>query len=45
MDVWNRMVDVEKLRCNVCQDFLKLISQPGRQRILYDKAKKEAEAN
>ncbi len=45
MDVRNRMADVEKLRCNVCQDFLKLIIQPGWQQILYDKAKKEVETN
>lgn len=25
MDVRKRMADVVKLRCNVCQDFLKLI--------------------
>lgn len=45
MNIRNRMADVEKLRCNICQDFLKLIIQPGWQQVLYDKAKKEVDTN
>lgn len=40
MDVRNRMADVVKLRCNACQDFLKLVIRQGWQQKLYDKAEK-----
>ena len=29
MEIKNRMYDVIKLRCNVCQDFLKMKIQPN----------------
>lgn len=41
MDIRNRMHDVIKLRCNACQDFLKLIIHDGWQQLVYDKAKNE----
>lgn len=45
MNVRNRMVDVVKLRCNACQDFLKMIIVEGWQQIIYNKAKKEVDTN
>lgn len=39
MDVRNRMADISKLRCNICQDFLRMIARPNWQQRLYDKAK------
>lgn len=45
MDVRNRMADVIKLRCNVCQDFLKLIITDNWQQFIYEKAKKEIDNN
>ena len=45
MDVRNRMADVIKLRCNVCQDFLKLIITDNWQQFIYEKAKKEIDKN
>lgn len=45
MDVRNRMADVVKLRCNACQDFLKMIIKQGWQQVLYDKAKDEVDNN
>lgn len=45
MDVRNRMADVIKLRCNVCQDFLKLIIADNWQQFIYEKAKKEIDNN
>jgi len=41
MEIRNRMPDVVKLRCNVCQEFLKLIIVEGWQGELYKKAEKE----
>ena len=41
MDARNRMADVVKLRCNACQDFLKMIITDGWQQRVYDKAEKE----
>ena len=38
MDARNRMEDVRKLRCNACQDFLRMILKEGWQQKLYDKA-------
>lgn len=38
MDVRNRMADVIKLRCNACQDFIKMMLVEGWQQVLYDKA-------
>ena len=35
MDVRNRMADVVKLRCNACQDFLRMILKEGWQQELY----------
>lgn len=45
MNVRNRMADVVKLRCNACQDFLKMVIVDGWQHKLYEKAKKEVETN
>ena len=45
MDARNRMADVSKLRCNVCQDFLRMVAQPNWQQQLYAKAKYEVEAS
>lgn len=39
MDIRNRMADISKLRCNICQDFLRMIARPNWQQRLYDKAK------
>lgn len=36
MEIRNRLEDVDKLRCNVCQDFMKLVIRPGWQQILYN---------
>lgn len=41
MDVRNRMADVVKLRCNACQDFLRMFLMEGWQKELYKKAKFE----
>lgn len=45
MDVRNRMADVVKLRCNACQDFLKMIIADNWQQFIYNKAKREVENN
>lgn len=45
MDVRNRMADVVKLRCNACQDYLKLVINDGWQQIIYNKAKNETTTN
>lgn len=45
MNVRNRMANVVKLRCNACQDFLKLIIHDGWQQIIYNKAKNEVTTN
>lgn len=45
MDVRNRMADVVKLRCNACQDYLKLVIKDGWQKIIYNKAKDEITTN
>lgn len=45
MNVRNRMADVVKLRCNACQDYLKLVINDGWQQIIYNKAKKEITTN
>ena len=45
MDVRNRMADVVKLRCNACQDFLRMILSEGWQKELYKKAKYEVTNN
>ena len=45
MDVRNRMADVIKLRCNACQDFLKMIIADGWQQFIYSKAKNEIDNN
>ena len=45
MNVRNRMADVVKLRCNACQDFLKLIIHDGWQQVIYSKAKDEVTTN
>lgn len=41
MDVRNRIASVVKLRCNACQDFLKMIIKEGWQEKIYNKAKNE----
>lgn len=45
MEIRNRMSNVVKLRCNACQDFLKMVIQPGWQQKLYDIAKDAIERN
>lgn len=45
MEIRNRMSDVVKLRCNACQEFLKMIIQPGWQQKIYDIAKNAIEYN
>ena len=45
MDVRNRMADLVKLRCNACQDFLKMIIADNWQQFIYNKAKREVENN
>lgn len=43
MDARHRMADIAKLRCNLCQDFLRMIISEGWQTTLYNKAKREVE--
>lgn len=45
MDIRNRLADISKLRCNICQDFLEMIAKPNWQQELYNKAKCEIENN
>ena len=45
MEIRNRMSDVVKLRCNACQDFLKMAIKPGWQKEIYDIAKDAIEHN
>ncbi len=45
MEVRNRISDVDKLRCNACQDFLKMTIKPGWQKEIYDIAKDAIEHN
>lgn len=45
MNVRNRMADVIKLRCNACQDFLKLLLNDNWQQELYELAQKEVTNN
>lgn len=45
MDVRNRMADVVKLRCNVCQEFLKLVVVDDWKNKLYDRAEHQIENN
>ena len=45
MDIRNRMADVVKLRCNACQDFLKLIIADNWQQAIYDIAQEEIDTN
>ena len=45
MEVRNRMADVVKLRCNACQDFLKMVIQHDWQTELYSIAKNAIESN
>ena len=45
MDARNRMADVVKLRCNACQDFLKLIISDNWQQFVYNKAQREIQDN
>lgn len=45
MNIRNRMPDVVKLRCNACQDFLKMVIKDGWQQVVYDKAKNEINGN
>ena len=39
MNIRNRKADIEKLRCNICQDFLKMVIKPNWQDKLYAIAK------
>lgn len=41
MEVRNRMADISKLRCNICQDYLHMVAQPNWQEELYNKAQYE----
>lgn len=43
MEIRNRMPDVVKLRCNACQEFLKMVIKPNWQQRLYDIAKEAIE--
>lgn len=43
MEVRNRIADVTKLRCNACQDFLKMVLVPDWKQKIYEKAKYEIE--
>ncbi len=45
MEMRNRMPDVAKLRCNACQEFLKMVIKPNWQQRLYDIAKEAIEHN
>lgn len=45
MEVRNRMADVVKLRCNACQDFLKMVIRPDWQTELYAIAKNAIDSN
>ena len=45
MEIRNRMPDVVKLRCNACQEFLKMVIKPNWQQRLYDIAKEAIEHN
>lgn len=45
MEIRNRMSDVVKLRCNACQDFLKMTIKPGWQKEIYNIAKDAIEHN
>ena len=45
MKMRNRMPDVAKLRCNACQEFLKMVIKPNWQQRLYDIAKEAIEHN
>lgn len=45
MEIRNRMPDVVKLRCNACQEFLKMFIKPNWQQRLYDIAKEAIEHN
>ena len=45
MDIRNRMADVIKLRCNVCQEVFKLIVVDDWKDRLYDRAKQQVENN
>lgn len=45
MDVRNRMADVVKLRCNVCQDFLKLVVVDDWKDRLYTRAEQQVKNN
>lgn len=45
MEIRNRMADVVKLRCNTCQDFLKMVIQFNWQKELYNIAQDDIEHN
>jgi len=45
MEIRNRMPDVVKLRCNACQEFLKMVIKHNWQQRLYDIAKEAIEHN
>lgn len=45
MKIRNRMPDVVKLRCNACQDFLRMVIKPNWKQKLYDIAKDAIEHN
>ena len=45
MDIRNRLADISKLRCHVCQDYIRFILPPNWQQLVYQKAKSEVEFN
>lgn len=45
MEIRNRLADISKLRCNVCQDYMRFILPPDWQQLVYLKAKSEVELN
>ena len=45
MEIRNRLENVEKLCCNACQDFVRLVLKPNWQKKLYLKAKEAVEHN
>lgn len=45
MDIRNRRADIVKLRCNACQDLLKLVVKDNWQQLLFNRAYSEVENN
>lgn len=45
MEIRNRLADVSKLRCHICQDYMRLMLPLDWQQLVYEKAKSEVEFN